>query len=235
MPQSSRYHWAFRPHRADDSFGVMAGSGCLPFRDKVSEATISADQPSPVPPRAPRPPARHAAKLAVWVLGIPSVLVLLLYIVLLITPIQLPFAGQAVRGFVQSLIPPTSRIEMGNMALALEGGIWPVIQFAPVELDDTLTGARVAMEALEVGFSPARALFGSRAPRSPSSARKCRWCRTSTGRASPVSSSSTTPMAARRRCACSKASSPFPPSTSPPAASAARAPAAPASARTMTG
>lgn len=126
----------------------------------MSEATISADQPSPAPPRGARPPARHAAKLAVWILGIPSVLLIVLYVVLLITPIQLPFAGQAVRGFVQSLIPPTSRIEMGDMALALEGGIWPVIQFAPVRLDDTLTGARVAMDALEVGFSPARALFG---------------------------------------------------------------------------
>lgn len=93
-------------------------------------------------------------------LGVPSVLALLLYLVLLITPIRLPFTGQAVRSFVQSFIPATSHIEMGDMALALERGIWPVVRFSPVDLTDSLSGARISMEALEIGFSPARALFG---------------------------------------------------------------------------
>lgn len=95
-----------------------------------------------------------------WLLGVPSLLLIVLYFVLLITPIRLPFTGGAVRSFVQSFIPETSSIEMGDMALALERGIWPVIRFAPVVLNDSKSGARIAMEALEIGFSPARALFG---------------------------------------------------------------------------
>ncbi|QDZ10177.1 AsmA-like C-terminal domain-containing protein [Devosia ginsengisoli] len=95
-----------------------------------------------------------------WVLGIPCVLALLLYLVLLITPLPLPFAGQAVRSLVQSMLPPTSQLDMGEMKLALEKGVWPVIQFTPVTLTDSKSGAHIAVEALEVGFSPARALFG---------------------------------------------------------------------------
>lgn len=87
-------------------------------------------------------------------------LALLLYLVLLATPVRLPFGGQAVRSLIQSALPATSSLELGEMNLALEKGIWPVIQFAPVLLTDSKTGARVTMDALEVGFSPARALFG---------------------------------------------------------------------------
>lgn len=108
----------------------------------------------------PRSPARGAARKAVWVLGIPCVLLLALYVVLLVTPIRLPFTGPAIRSLVQSFIPDTAQLQMGDMALALENGIWPVIRFSPVEYSDAKTGARIAMEALEVGFSPARALFG---------------------------------------------------------------------------
>ena len=95
-----------------------------------------------------------------WIIGIPCVLALLLYLVLLITPLPLPFAGQAVRNLVQSALPASSRLDLGEMKLALEKGVWPVIQFTPVTLTDSKSGAHIAMEALEVGFSPARALFG---------------------------------------------------------------------------
>ncbi len=126
----------------------------------MSDTTTSAEpSETPLAP-ADRPPARRAAKVLVWLLGVPSLLLIVLYLVLLVTPIRLPFTGVAVRSFVQSFIPATASIEMGDMALALERGIWPVIRFAPVVLNDSKTGARIAMEALEVGFSPARALFG---------------------------------------------------------------------------
>jgi hypothetical protein len=46
------------------------------------------------------------------------------------------------------------------MALALEGFVWPVIQFKPVTYTDVKTGGSVSMEALEVGFSPIRMLVG---------------------------------------------------------------------------
>ncbi|KKB83684.1 hypothetical protein VW29_13350 [Devosia limi DSM 17137] len=107
-----------------------------------------------------RHPLRHAAKIAVWALGIPAVLSLLLYLVLLITPIRLPFGSEAAQAIVRSALPPTSKLELGQMALALESGVWPVIQFSPVVLTDTKTGARVQIDALELGFSPVRALIG---------------------------------------------------------------------------
>lgn len=92
--------------------------------------------------------------------GVPAAILLVLYLVLLITPIRLPFSGDATRGFVQSMLPPTSKLEMGDLAIAVENGFWPVVQFSPVVLTDTLSGSRIAMEALEVGFSPLRALMG---------------------------------------------------------------------------
>lgn len=93
-------------------------------------------------------------------LGIPCALLVLLYLVLLVTPIRLPFTGPAIRNLVQTFVPETAELEMGDMALALERGIWPVLRFAPVEFTDSKTGAHIAIEALEIGFSPARALFG---------------------------------------------------------------------------
>jgi hypothetical protein len=139
---------------------VPADNGKASFWKQVSASTLPADTSIPPSAQRKRPPARHAAKLAVWLLGIPSVLALLLYLVLLVTPIRLPFGGQAVRSLIQSALPVTSSLELGEMNLALENGIWPVVQFAPVLLTDSKSGARVAMDALEVGFSPARALFG---------------------------------------------------------------------------
>ncbi|HEV7345110.1 MAG TPA: AsmA-like C-terminal domain-containing protein [Devosia sp.] len=126
----------------------------------MSASTLSADIPASQSSERKRPPARHAARLAVWLLGIPAVLLLVLYLVLLVTPVRLPFGGQAVRNLIQSALPATSRLELGEMNLALERGVWPVIQFTPVLLTDSQSGARIAMEALEIGFSPARALFG---------------------------------------------------------------------------
>jgi hypothetical protein len=57
-------------------------------------------------------------------------------------------------------MPAGTELELGDMALALEGYAWPVIQFSPVVYKDTTTGAKVDMDALEVGFSPVRALIG---------------------------------------------------------------------------
>lgn len=107
-----------------------------------------------------RPPARNISKLLVWVLGFPVAILVLLYLVLLITPIRLPFGNEAAQAIAQSALPPTSHVQLGEMALALEGGVWPVVHFSPVVLSDTKSGAKIAMEALEVGFSPVRALFG---------------------------------------------------------------------------
>ena len=127
---------------------------------QVSEATISTEKPesSPQPPRRSR--ARRLAKRGVWLVGIPCVILLILYVILLVTPIRLPFSGPAIRGFVQSFLPETAELTMGDLALTLERGVWPVLRFEPVSYLDRKSGARIAMEALEIGFSPARALFG---------------------------------------------------------------------------
>ena len=83
-----------------------------------------------------------------------------IYLVLLVTPLPLPFLNSQVRNLVEASMPEGSRIELGDMALALEGYVWPVIQFRPVAYTDARSGARIEMDALEVGFSPIRALWG---------------------------------------------------------------------------
>lgn len=126
----------------------------------MSDAIISADALKPSPSTPPRAHARRATKILVWLLGLPCALSLILYFVLLATPISLPFSGPAVRLFVQTAMGPDTDLEIGDMGLALEDGVWPVIRFAPVRLTDNKSGTRIALEAIEVGFSPARALFG---------------------------------------------------------------------------
>jgi len=95
-----------------------------------------------------------------WLLGVPLALAVVTYLVLLVTPIPLPFVGQQVRNFIAGSMPQGSDIELGDMALALENFAYPVIQFSPVTYRDSKSGAKVEMEALEVGFSPVRAFIG---------------------------------------------------------------------------
>ncbi len=90
----------------------------------------------------------------------PVILLVLLYAALVVTPIPLPFVSSQVRNVVLSMMPEGSQLELGDMALALEGYVWPVIRFSPVTFTDVKTGGTVRMEALEVGFSPVRAVVG---------------------------------------------------------------------------
>ena len=123
--------------------------------------TTSTDQTTPhLEPEVPSAPVRRKRRLWAWALGIPVAILFVLYLVLLITPIRLPFSGATVRGVVESMLPATSSLELGDLAIAVENGFLPVIHFAPVVLTDHLTGSRIAMDALEVGFSPLRALTG---------------------------------------------------------------------------
>ena len=90
----------------------------------------------------------------------PVILLVLLYAVLIVTPVPLPFVSAQVRNIVLSSMPAGSQLELGDMALALEGYVWPVIRFSPVTYTDMKSGGTVSMEALEVGFSPIRAIVG---------------------------------------------------------------------------
>ncbi|HVW91081.1 MAG TPA: AsmA-like C-terminal domain-containing protein, partial [Devosia sp.] len=85
---------------------------------------------------------------------------LALYITLLFTPIPLPFLRGQVQNAVTAWLSPDSKLELGDMALAVEGGTWPVLQFSPVSFTDAKTGGRIQMKALDVGFSPLRVLIG---------------------------------------------------------------------------
>jgi hypothetical protein len=125
----------------------------------VDETTITGST-SAVPQPARPSRARRLGRIATWVIGIPCLILLLLYVIMLVTPIRVPFTGQAIRSFVQNFVPETADLQMGDMALALENGVWPVIRFSPVVFNDSKSGASIKMEALEVGFSPARAVFG---------------------------------------------------------------------------
>ncbi|MBN9304416.1 MAG: hypothetical protein BGO82_18750 [Devosia sp. 67-54] len=97
---------------------------------------------------------------AAWLFGIPFALLLALYVVLLVHPLPLPFLAGQLRNVVVASMPKGTELELGDMALALEGYAWPVIQFSPVVYKDTASGAKIGMQALEVGFSPVRALIG---------------------------------------------------------------------------
>jgi len=103
---------------------------------------------------------RALTRVAAWLLGVPAALLVVFYLVLLVTPIPLPFVNSQVRNLVLSSMPEGSELELGDMALALEAYVWPVIKFSPVVYTDANSGAKVRMEALEVGFSPLRALIG---------------------------------------------------------------------------
>jgi hypothetical protein len=118
----------------------------------------------PTPPPGQRVRRRSVARTlslaAAWLFGIPLALAVVLYVVLLIHPIPLPFLSAQVRNLIASSMPPDTELELGDMNLALEGYAWPVIQFTPVTFRDRANGGKVDMEALEVGFSPVRALIG---------------------------------------------------------------------------
>ncbi|MDB5560792.1 MAG: hypothetical protein JWN11_210, partial [Hyphomicrobiales bacterium] len=103
---------------------------------------------------------RKIRRVASCVLGAAVVVVLLLYAFLLFRPIPLPFVRDQARAAVLAALPDTSDLELGDMALALEGAAWPVLQFSPVVYTDKKSGAKIRMDALEVGFSPIRVLIG---------------------------------------------------------------------------
>ncbi len=118
------------------------------------------DSTKPPSGRLVRPLWQRFARAASAAIAAPIMALALLYLVLLITPLPLPFLSQPVRALVLSSMPEGSELELGEMDLALEGFVWPVIRFSPVTYTDDKSGGSVTMDALEVGFSPIRALVG---------------------------------------------------------------------------
>ena len=110
-------------------------------------------------PKRSRFTPQRAARICAWIVAIPLGLFILLYLTLLVTPIPLPF-GSSVRAALINSLPPDAELELGAMSLALENAVVPVLKFSPVTFKDARSGGRVSMEALDVGFSPFRALLG---------------------------------------------------------------------------
>ncbi|MGV3491089.1 MAG: hypothetical protein ACO1OG_07175 [Devosia sp.] len=117
-------------------------------------------KPTPAPGTRKRSAWRTLGKVAAAIVAAPIALLVVLYLVLLVTPIPLPWVSSQVRNVVLGSMPAGSQLELGEMALALEGFALPVIQFSPVVYTDTLNGGSVTMDALDVGISPARMLLG---------------------------------------------------------------------------
>src|SRR6185312_4559164 len=133
----------------------------------ATQERVSAEHEQTAPPQRSR--ARERARLrrrqrrmriAGWTLGIILAPFVLLYLTLLFVPIPLPFVRDQARAAVMASLPPSANLELGDMALALEGAAWPVLQFTPVTYTDKKSGAKVQMKALDVGFSPIRVLIG---------------------------------------------------------------------------
>lgn len=116
--------------------------------------------PAPASQLRKRSAWRTLGKIAAALVAVPIALFVALYAILLVTPIPLPFVSSQVRNMVLSSMPEGSQLELGDMALALEGLALPVVQFSPVVFTDTLNGGSVRMDALEIGISPTRMLFG---------------------------------------------------------------------------
>lgn len=118
---------------------------------------MSAPHPTPRRKRSRRARALRAVS---WVIGLPIVSLLALWLILLVTPIPMPFVGGQARVLVMASLPETMDIELGDTYLALEGAFAPVLQFSPVQMVDRASNAHVEVAALEIGFSPTRALLG---------------------------------------------------------------------------
>ncbi|MCB9993916.1 MAG: AsmA-like C-terminal domain-containing protein [Hyphomicrobiaceae bacterium] len=110
-------------------------------------------------PTRPWARTRKGMRIGLYVLLVPVVLLALLYVVLLITPIKIPFVAEAARNVAAQSMGDNLDLEMGDTFLALERGA-PVLQFAPVTITDRNTAGEVKMDALEVGISPLNLLQG---------------------------------------------------------------------------
>ncbi len=103
---------------------------------------------------------RLAARILLWVLGVPALLFLAVYVKLLFGPISVPYLRDQAQAAAMEALPPEYELSLGEAVLSVENGFWPVVAFDPVDLSNRQTGADISMDALEVGFSPARALVG---------------------------------------------------------------------------
>ena len=95
-----------------------------------------------------------------WVFGFLAFVVFAIYIFLLFSPISLQFIRTPIQNAALKAIPSDFNVELGEISLALEGGMFPSVQFSPAIIIDKKNAAKIELKALNVGFSPIKSLFG---------------------------------------------------------------------------
>lgn len=99
-------------------------------------------------------------RLLIWMVGVPLVVVALLYARLAIGPVDVSYFRGPIEQAVRASLPPNAELSIGELSLSLDQGLAPVLRFAPVTLTDNNAGASVSAKSLDIGFSPVFALIG---------------------------------------------------------------------------
>lgn len=100
------------------------------------------------------------ARVFVWLLGVPSLAIILVYGRLLFGPIEVNFIRAQAEDSIRSGLPANSDLEIGSVSLSTDNLLRPVLRFSSVVITDHNSGADIKMKALEIGFSPVFALIG---------------------------------------------------------------------------
>ncbi len=141
-----------------------AGKAGTAEKAETGEAIAAIGTETEPPAAAPGPPRRRrwplAIRVLIIILAIPLLLAALLYGRLLFGPIDLSFFKPSVEQAIRDSLPSDGAIELGNLSLSISANFSPVLHFEPVVFTDTSTGARVSIDALEIGISPLLSLIG---------------------------------------------------------------------------
>jgi len=87
--------------------------------------------------------------------------VLAVYIRLLFAPISLEYFNKQLNQIAIDTLPVNFSAKLGTPTLSLENAIVPVIKFSPVVIENNKSRAKIEMEAINLGFSPIKSLFGN--------------------------------------------------------------------------
>ncbi len=93
--------------------------------------------------------------------AIPVIFVIAVYIRLLFAPISLEYFNKQLNQIAIDALPVDFSAKLGAPTLSLENAIVPVIKFSPVVIENNKSRAKIEMEAINLGFSPIKSLFGN--------------------------------------------------------------------------
>jgi len=93
------------------------------------------------------------------IVGLALLLLVVLYLRLLAGPLSLNILSGTAESMVARVLPTGLDVHLGETSLSLDG-FAPVLRFAPVTLTQGESGGRIALDGLEVGFSPLWSFLG---------------------------------------------------------------------------